>query len=101
MAVKLFGTHNGNTETPKPRDYMAEVYELVGVNFPIQISMDRDNNLIGASYSTEWKEGGTEPVIDRRGNVLDHEESYENKKLTKDQIKQIDAFINENIVKPE
>lgn len=39
-----------------------------------------------------WREGGTEPVEDEKGNIA-YQEKYTDKSLTKAQINAIDEFI--------
>lgn len=96
MATKSFGTHDQPEQTER-RDYAAELRKLVGTSFPLSLTLGRDGSLIGATYDTQWQEGGTEPVTDEAGNVTDYKENYEKKKLTADQVKQIDKYLAENV----
>lgn len=94
MATKTFG------KLPKSnRDYIEELYSLVGVKFPLSITSS-NGKLLTASYETAWTSGGTVPVesTDSDGNtVTDYEENYTKEKLTAAQIKKIDAYLEENI----
>lgn len=91
MTRKSFGT------PPKSADeFAAEIYDIVGVRFPVDVSAD-SRGLIAFSYETEWKEGSTKPVFDENGNVTDYEEDYKEKKLTQAQIKKIDTWAEQNI----
>lgn len=79
------------------KDYNKEMQELVGVTLPVTTTVDSAGRLISASYEPEWKEGGTTPVTDKKGNVVDYKEDYIVKKLTKDQVSKLDKYIQENV----
>lgn len=95
MSIKEFGTVKITEK--KSRDYASEIYETAGLNFPLVISKNENGELIGVRYETEWQEGSTKPIKNKKGMVVDYEPSYENKSLTKDQIKKIDDYIQQNI----
>lgn len=96
MKTKKFGIHKEQT-----RDYEAELFDLVGVAFPIALTV-RDNKLIGFSYEQEWKEGGTEPVqvkaTKKKPARIEYKEKYTEKSLTKDQIAKIEKWVKDNLV---
>lgn len=94
-------TKNFGTAATEPRDYATEAQELVGVQFPIETTVDQQGNLVGVSYNSTWREGSTTPkeVTDKNGKAsIEYEENYTDKKLTNAQIKKIDQYIQENIV---
>lgn len=95
MATKTFG------KLPKSnRDYIEELYSLVGVKFPLSITSS-NGKLLTASYETAWTSGGTVPVesTDSDGNtVTDYVQNYSAKKLTPAQIKKIDDYITANLI---
>lgn len=96
MAVKEFGA-----SPEPPKNYIDEVYKLMGFEFPIEIE-SKDGVVFRIRYETEWKEGGTTPFETGKfypdGNpILDYKESYKDRKLTAAQIKKLDAWIKEQI----
>lgn len=95
MATKTFGK-----ELKTSDDYLAEIYKLAGVQFPISITVVA-GQLTSASYDTIWKTGGTTPVEvkdKKTGEVtLDYKENYSKQKLTAAQIKKIDAYLEKNV----
>lgn len=96
MSIKKFGVHKtANQKTAET--YIAELQKLVGVNFPISVTVDNDGNLIGASYEAEWKEGGTEPVehVNKKTKeiTITYKENYKNLKLSAADIKKVDDYI--------
>lgn len=93
MITKTFGI----ITTTIPRDYAKELQDVVGVSLPVGIVLNNVGELIGVSYESEWKDGGTKPITDKKGNVTDYEEDYTVKKLTKDQIIRLDNYIKENV----
>lgn len=66
--------------------------QAIAPGIPITVTTDRDGG-VTVDYETEWKEGGTKPKINKKGEVTGYIEQYEDKKLTKDQIKKIDEYI--------
>lgn len=83
-------------------DYIAEIYELVGVNFPIRIVTDKAGRITEFSYDKNWKEGGTEAVEskpNKDGKIkINYIEKYIQRSLTKAQIKQIDEYFAKYLV---
>lgn len=98
MATKTYGTQ---AEDYTPRDYLAEMQEIAGPGAPLAVQVSSDNKLIGASYETEWKEGSTTPVHNKKGEITRYKENYKSKKLTQDQVKKLDKYIDENLVTTE
>lgn len=97
MATKSFGT----TEIETVKRPHEELYELVGVEFPLSLTIDKSGSIIGASYDTTWKTGTTTPTekYDRKTKETEtvYEEDYEDHKLTAAQIKAIDGWLKENV----
>lgn len=94
MATKTFGA-----DLKTGDDYIKEIYSLVEVEFPIAISV-AGGKIVNASYETEWKTGSTNPVekTDKEGNVtIEYEENYTKHKLTADEIKTIDAWLEHQV----
>lgn len=96
MATKAFGS-----PVKTSQDYIDELHELAGVEFPINITVT-GGRIATITYETTWKEGSTMPVatgeVDGMGNpVIEYEDNYSNKKLTAAQIKKVDAYIKKNI----
>lgn len=92
MTSKQFGIQ----ETTKARDYASEV-NAIAQGVPHQLVIDRDGDLIGFSYETTWKSGGTTPVLDDNDEVVDYKEKYKNEKLSAAQIKKLDEWAKENV----
>lgn len=69
-----------------------KIQELAGgAEVPISISREVGGKpKIDVAHS--WREGGTEPVEDEKGNIA-YQENYTDKSLTKTQINAIDEFI--------
>lgn len=101
MTVKTFGSHKEPATQAEVRDYASELQDLVGAKFPVSVSVNSAGNLIGASYESSWKEGGTTPVelTDPETNdvTIEYREDYKDKKLSASQVKQIDGWLKENI----
>lgn len=83
-----------NTE---PRNYGLEMQELVGAKCPVSTVVSRDGKLLSASYETDWKEGGTAPVTNKKGEITGYKENYKDKQLTKAQVSKLDKYISENL----
>lgn len=99
MATKVFGSHDETTLTAD--DYYIEIYKLIGDRFPLSLKVI-NGKITGASYETEWKEGTTTPVdtgkVDDTGNpIIDYKENYTTKKLSKEQTKKLDSYLEKNI----
>lgn len=100
MATKTFGKLEEEVKTSG--DYSKEVTKLVGEDFPMTIRVV-DGKLVGFEFETSFKVGSTKAVEteekDYEDNpVLDYEEDYTEKKLTKAQIDKIEKWANENVV---
>lgn len=81
-------------------EIIAEIYELVGDKFPLQITI-LYGKVLNMSFDTEWKEGTTESVPvgeDENGDLLfEYEEHYTDRELTADQIAKLEKWAAENI----
>lgn len=77
---------------------LQELYELVKKEFPLTITSDRAGNIVKVEYEKTWKVGGTTPVIDESGAVIDYKENYVDKSLSKTDIKSIEDWIEKNVV---
>lgn len=73
-----------------------EVYKLVGERFPIQVVVDQEQ-IKSLSYETEWEEGTTKAVENKKGEVVDYKPSYTKKKLTAVQVKTLEKYITANV----
>jgi len=95
MSTQSFGT-----APEAPRDFAQELIDLVGFSFPFNITTQA-GKLYTVDYETEWKSGGTEPVevIDEKTQEVTtiYQENYEERKLSKSDIKKINQWINDNI----
>ncbi len=97
MATLDFGT---TTPTKTGNDFITEIHELLGCKPPISATVS-GGKLLQVSVETEWKEGGTTPVeiVNKDGEtVVDYEEDYTEKKLTKAQVDALNAYIEDNLV---
>lgn len=92
MATKQFG----KKETQQPRDYISEVHAIVP-SVPVHFNLDANGELVGFSYESTWKTGGTTPVLNDDGEVVDYKANYKQEKLTTDQAKKLDAWAKENV----
>lgn len=111
MAVLEFGTSTIKTAD----EYIEDIYEAIGAECPLTVTVV-DGVLKRVTAETEWKEGGTTPVeedveveksilvdgVEETVNVtetrvVDYEEDYTEKKLTKKQIEDLNAYISGNI----
>lgn len=97
MATKEFG----KTKVKDAGDYTAEIYDHIGAKFPLSLTVVNEK-VIGCSYETSWKEGGTTPVatgkFDERGNpVYDYQPNYTEKELTATQTKKLEAWVNAHV----
>ena len=77
------------------KDLTKEIYELVGENFPLSISIEL-GKVVDVKYSKEWREGGTIPTPREDGSI-EYVEDYTDKKLTEKQVETIDNWIKENL----
>lgn len=91
MSVKSFGQ-----EPAEPLNHAEELHKLVGCAFPVKITTV-SSELVAVEYETEWKEGGTSPIKNKKGEIVDYKEDYTDMKLTDKQIKKIDAYIADRI----
>lgn len=103
MATKQFGE-----KMKTASDYIAELYELAGVEFPVQMQVSL-GKLINIEYQTEWKTGTTTPVEKTRKvkdpetgkpisePFIDYVPDYTERKLTDKQIKAIDTWIEQQL----
>jgi len=76
-----------------------EIQKLTGKNVPVSISRNPDRSLNSIEYQKEWQEGGTKPVKNRKGVVVDYKPDYKKVSLTKDDAKKLDAYIAEHVTK--
>lgn len=81
------------------RNILQELYDLVEKEFPVTITNDRAGNIVKVEYEKTWKVGGTTPVLDDSGVVVDYKEDYEEASLSKADIKTIENWIKDNLVK--
>lgn len=91
MPIKTFGK--------KPTaggDLIQQVYDLVGRTFPLTLTTDSAGNLLHAEYETTWKEGGTESVTDKDGQIT-YKENYKKQKLSGTETKKIDGWIADKL----
>lgn len=114
MATKTFG-QDLNVKFKTYDEFVGELYKLAGVNFPLQIKVE-DGELLGITYDTEFKVGGTTPIEEEveiektivvdgveekikvtETRVVDYKEDYETIKLTKVQQEAIDKYIQDNL----
>ena len=95
MSKKEFGAIIN--EALPVRNYIAEIREIVAIDFPLLVTKDIAGNLIGVTYETEWQEGGTTPIINKKGEVVGYKPDYESKSLTKKKTKRIDENIKKTI----
>lgn len=96
MATKSFGTTL--EESDQSRDYTAEIRKLAGgAQFPLTVVTNRDGELIGVNYETQWQEGSTE-AVEAKDGTIENKADYKKQKLTKAQIKAIDDYVSENLV---
>lgn len=58
---------------------------------------DRAGNITKVEYDKTWKVGGTTPVIDESGIVIDYKEDYEEESLSSSDIKTIKTWIKNNV----
>lgn len=72
-------------------DIVAKIHKIAD-GLPVTITRD-ENGKPKVTYSTEWKTGGTEPVEDEDGNVVDYKKNYKKQSLTDKQRADIDAYI--------
>lgn len=96
MAKKTFGAEPKNQDV---NALTAEVHKLVGVKFPISLVFE-NGVLVGGDYETTWKSGGvtTTEEADENGEIAyKNEPHYTNEKLTKEQIKKVDSWIEEKL----
>jgi predicted mannosyl-3-phosphoglycerate phosphatase (HAD superfamily) len=77
---------------------LQELYDLVKKEFPVTIISDRAGNITSVEYEKTWKVGGTTPVLDESGAVIDYKEDYEERSLTSSDIKAIETWIKDNVV---
>lgn len=63
------------------------------IDFPLQVDVDEYGNVTGARYESEWQTGGTEPVLNDAGEIVDYAQNYETHKLTKAEISKLDKAI--------
>ena len=75
-----------------------ELKKLVKKDYPLSIIRDPSGNITEVSYEKTWKVGGTTPVLDDSGAVIDYKEDYEEQSLTSSDIKAIETWIKDNIV---
>lgn len=88
MATKEF-----TSKTPAAHDYATEIQGLVKGNFPVTVEVDQTGKLTKVSYETEWQEGSTKPVTNKKGEIIDYKPEYKKCSLAKDEIKKIDDYI--------
>lgn len=96
MAKTTFGSEPKNQDV---NSLTAEVHNLVGVKFPISLVFE-GGKLVGGSYETSWKTGAivTSEGTDDHGNVTyKNDANYSAQKLTKEQIKKIDGWIEQKL----
>lgn len=101
MALKSFGK-----KPTENRDYIAEIYEAVGANFPVKFYFDNSGMAIGVDYETEWKTGTTKLVQKeipgkKKGEKIlvdEYEPDYQDNKLTAKQVALLEAWLKKNIV---
>lgn len=78
---------------------LQELYDLVKKEFPCSITSDRAGNITKVEYENTWKVGGTTPVLDEAGAVIDYKEDYVEESLSKADIKTIETWIEVSVVK--
>lgn len=73
-----------------------KMQKLVGKKVPVLV--DRlDGKVTNITYEREWKEGGTTPVTNKKGEVVDYKENYKIVKLTDSEAKKLDEFVKDQI----
>lgn len=102
MSIKSYGKTTKDLLTQNPaQELRDELYELIGAQFPLSLLFDQQQNLIGVTYETTWKEGGTEPVekVNKKTGetTIEYKENYSNKKLTDKQIDTVDNWIKHKL----
>lgn len=91
MATKQFTKKEDAAE-----NIVDSIYKAAGVSGS-SVTVDGINGEITAiSCETEWKEGDTKPVKNKKGEITGYKENFKNKSLTQAQIKKIDAYIADN-----
>lgn len=96
MATKTFGA-----PVKRPQDFIDEIHKVAGeTGFPLSVTVN-GGRLVSAEYETTWKEGTTEPTekTDKKTKEtsIENVEKYTNKKLTKEQIKKLDDYLEKTI----
>lgn len=95
MSTLEFGSKSKSSD-----DYAQEIYDAVGVVFPLTVIVEQ-GVLKQVIAETTWKTGGTTPIeeeIDGEIVVTGYEQNYENKTLTQAQIAKLNTYMQENIV---
>lgn len=98
MATKQFG-NKPKTPQDTAQAATAELYKLIGANFPCDIAV-QDGAIVAFSFDDTWQEGGTTPVEteDGEGNITtEYKENYKTRKLTKQQIAKLEAWAKQNV----
>lgn len=96
MATKTFGK-----EIKSGDQITEELYTIVGDRFPLSLTI-ANGAVVNMTYEDEWKEGTTNAIdtseLDENNQpIVNYEEDYTNKKLSKAQIAKINAWAEENI----
>lgn len=77
---------------------LEQVYEdiekLIGHRrFPLTCHHDKvTGEVVSIEFETSWKEGGTTPVEDNAGNVIEYKENYKEHSLTDKQVKALREY---------
>lgn len=90
MSTKSFG------DQPESRNFAEELYELVGVSFPLTLRVT-NGQLVSLTYESEWQEGSTTAVANGEDG-FDYQQDYKKKSLTKAQQKKVEDWAAENVV---
>ncbi len=81
-------------------DYTAEIYTLVGKNFPMSVQVV-NGDLLNFSYEIQWQEGEVETIesLDADGiAVFDYVQNYEDESLSEEEQEIINAWVTDNII---
>lgn len=101
MSSYSFG--NSPTTDKTSKEFINEIYEIVGDNFPVKITVIA-GQVTYFTFDSTWKEGTTTPRETRveqpdgtYKTVIEYEEDYTEKQLTAEQIAQIEQWATANI----
>lgn len=78
-------------------DHIKAMQDLIGANVPIIVKTSSDGKLLSATYESEWKEGGTTPILNNKGKITGYTENYNLLTLTPEEIAQLDQYIADNV----